>query len=123
MKLQLAPITGRNAFTAYGADYVSINAIRYTGNLLVLPDRVISHWTEATVETLGMEDFEFLVAQDAEIVILGTGNQLRFPPPQLLQPFMRAGKGLEVMDIKAACRTYNILLSEGRKVVAGLIFS
>lgn len=123
MKLQLAPITGRNAFTAYGADYVSINSIRHTGNLLVLPDSLIPQWTEATVETLSIQDFEFLVALDADIVILGTGSQLRFPHPQLLQPFMRAGKGLEVMDVKAACRTYNILLSEGRKVAAGLIFS
>lgn len=121
MKLQPAPITGRNTFTAYDTDYVSINAIRYTGNLLVLPDRLIQRWTAASVETLSIKDFELLAALDADIVILGTGHLLRFPPPQLLQPFMQARKGIEIMDIKAACRTYNILLSEGRNVAAALI--
>jgi uncharacterized protein len=123
MKLKLAQPDGRNAFTAYGEGYVSVNAIRHHDNLVVLPDRLIPEWTQASFETLALADFELLAALDTEIVILGTGDQLRFPRPELLQPLISAQKGLEVMDVQAACRTYNILVGEGRKVAAALIFS
>ncbi len=122
MKLQLVQNEGRNAFTAYGEDYVSVNAIRYSSNLVVLPDRLIPNWTQASFATLNVTDFKLLASLDAEIILLGTGNQLRFPRPELLRPLIQAQKGLEVMDIQAACRTYNVLVSEGRKVAAGLIF-
>ena len=122
MKLQLVQMEGQNAFTAYGEGYVSVNAIRHTSNLVVLPDRLIPNWTQASFATLKVTDFELLASLDAEIILLGTGNQLRFPQPELLRPLIQAQKGLEVMDIQAACRTYNVLVSEGRKVAAGLIF-
>ncbi|MBK7424400.1 MAG: Mth938-like domain-containing protein [Propionivibrio sp.] len=122
MKLQLVQMEGQNAFTAYGEGYVSVNAIRHTSNLVVLPDRLIPDWTQASFATLNVTDFELLASLDAEIVLLGTGKQLRFPRPELLRPLIQAQKGLEVMDIQAACRTYNVLVSEGRKVAAGLIF-
>jgi len=122
MKLQLVQLVGQNAFTAYGEDYVSVNAIRHSSNLVVLPDRLIPDWTQASFATLNITDFELLASLDAEIILLGTGNQLRFPRPELLRPLIQAQKGLEVMDIQAACRTYNVLVSEGRKVAAGLIF-
>ena len=70
-----------------------------------------------------MADFERLAARDADIVLLGTGQQLRFPSPDLLQPLIRAQKGLEVMDLPAACRTYNVLMAEGRKVAVGLLLA
>ena len=123
MKLQLANSDGRNAFTAYGDGYVSVNAVRHTGNLLVLPDRTFPGWTQATFDTLSIAEFEFLATLDSEIILLGTGKQLRFPHPQLMQPLMQARKGMEVMDIQAACRTFNVLMGEGRKVAAALIFS
>lgn len=123
MKLQATRAEGQNVFTAYGEGYVSVNSVRYTNNLLVLPDRLINDWTTATFDTLSISDLELLVALETEIVILGTGNRLRFPRPELLRPFIQAQKGLEVMDIQAACRTYNVLISEGRQVAAGLIFS
>lgn len=122
MKLQLVQMEGQNAFTAYGEGYVSVNAIRHTSNLVVLPDRLIPDWTQASFATLNVTDFELLASLDAEIILLGTGKQLRFPRPELLRPLIQAQKGLEVMDIQAACRTYNVLVSEGRKVAAGLIF-
>ena len=123
MKLQIAQTVGQNTVTAYGDGYVSVNAVRYNSNLVILPDRLITEWTMACFETLGVADFELLAALDAEIVLLGTGNQLRFPRPELLQPLIKAQKGLEVMDVQAACRTYNVLISEGRSVAAALIFS
>lgn len=123
MKLQLAQTEGQNVFTAYGSGHVSVNAIRHSCNLVVLPDRLIPDWTWAKFETLSMADFEFLAELDAEIILLGTGDLLRFPPPELLQPLMHSRKGLEVMDIQAACRTYNVLIGEGRKVAACLLFN
>ena len=123
MNLQPIQIVGQNTFTAYGEGYVSVNAIRHNSNLIVLPDQIILDWTQSNFETLNVTDFEFLASLDAEIMLLGTGNQLRFPRPELSLPLMQARKGLEVMDIHAACRTFNILISEGRKPAACLIFS
>ncbi|WP_301100832.1 Mth938-like domain-containing protein [Propionivibrio sp.] len=123
MKLKLTKTEGQNAFTAYGEGYVSVNAVRHSSNLIALPDRLITDWTQACFETLRVADFEMLAALDTEIVLLGTGNLLRFPRPELLRPLIKAQKGLEVMDIQAACRTYNVLIGEGRKVAAALIFS
>jgi uncharacterized protein len=123
MKLKLTRSEGQNTFTAYGEGYVSVNAVRHGGNLVVLPDRLITDWTQASFETLSVADFELLAALDSEIVLFGTGNRLRFPRPELLRPLIKAQKGLEVMDIQAACRTFNVLSGEGRKVAAALIFS
>lgn len=122
MKLQPTQSEGLNTFTAYGDGYVSVNAIRHTDNLIVLPDRLIPAWTPATFATLAIADFESLATLDAEIILLGTGQQLRFPRPELLRPLMAARKGLEAMDLAAACRTYNVLVNEGRKVAAALLF-
>jgi uncharacterized protein len=123
MKLQVAATEGQNAFTAYGDGYVSVNAVRYTSNVLVLPDRVIPEWSPSTLATMTVADFALLAGLDADIIILGTGKVATFPAPALRRPFIEKQKGLEVMDIQAACRTYNVLISEGRKVAAGLIFS
>jgi uncharacterized protein len=122
MKLQLTPSGGWNVFTAYGEAYVEVNAIRYANSIVVLQNRVIEAWTGADFASLSLADFEFLAALDAEIILLGAGSMLRFPRPELLQPFMQARKGFETMDNHAACRTYNLLTGEGRKVAAALIF-
>jgi uncharacterized protein len=123
MKLQPTHTTGQHTFTAYGDGYVSVNTTRYSSNLIVLPNRLIPDWTQADFRTLSLADFELLAALDTEIILLGTGPQLCFPHPELMRPLIQAQKGLEAMDIHAACRTYNILLSEGRRVAAALIFS
>ncbi len=121
MKLQLDRSAGLNTFTAYGDDYVSVNGIRHRCNLLALPERLIADWSSGTSATFIAADFELLASLDAEIILLGTGKQLRFPSADLLQPLIAARKGLEVMDVPAACRTYNILLGEGRRVAAALL--
>ncbi len=123
MKLQHAKTDELNTFTAYGEGYVSVNGTRYEHNIVVLPDRLIPEWTQADFDALTVADFELLAALDAEIILLGTGNRLRFPRPELLHPLVQVQKGLEVMDVRAACRTYNILLSEGRKVAVGLLLA
>lgn len=121
MKLQLEKNDNLNTVTAYGEGYVSINGIRHDSNLVITPTRLSLKWTEATFETLTVADVAYLASLDAEIILLGTGKSLRFPRPELLRPLIEAQKGLEVMDLAAACRTYNVLMSEGRKVAAGLL--
>ena len=72
-------------------------------------------------DALAEADFERLLETSPEIVLLGTGATQRFPHPRLTAPLHRARVGLEVMDTRAACRTYNILVAEGRNVTAALI--
>jgi len=122
VKLHLANMAGLNVFTAYGDDYVAVNHEKYLKNLIVLPESIIPEWSTATVETLATEDMQKLLDLGTEIILLGTGKRLRFPSGSLLRPFAPAGIGLEIMDLKAACRTYNILAAEGRKVAAALLF-
>lgn len=121
MKLHLSNADGLNTFTGYGEDHVDVNGRRHTASVLVLPALLQSNWTDASFETLSEADFAKLAGLDVEIVLLGTGKTLRFPPPALMQPLMAARIGLEVMDTHAACRTYNILVAEGRKVAAAIL--
>jgi uncharacterized protein len=88
----------------------------------LLPESIFPEWTTATVSTLTEADMQILLGLGTEIILLGTGKRLRFPPGELLRPFALAGIGLDVMDLQAACRTYNILAAEGRKVAAALLF-
>ena len=120
MKLHLAAVTTENRFTGYGPGYVMVNNVRYEKNIIVLPERLMQ-WDVAAFETLGGRDFEFLTNLAPEIVLLGTGASLRFPHPALSQSLANARIGLEVMTTPAACRTYNILMAEGRKVAAALL--
>lgn len=122
MKLHLSNTAGLNVFTAYGDDYVAVNHEKYSKNLIVLPESIIPEWSIATVATLTPADMQVLLELGTEIILLGTGNRLRFPQGILMRPFAPAGIGLEIMDMQAACRTYNILVAEGRKVAAALLF-
>ena len=122
MKLHLANTAGLNMFTAYGDDYVAVNHEKHLKNLILLPESIIPEWSTATVETLAASDMQKLLELGTEIILLGTGKRLRFPAGPLMRPFAPAGIGLEIMDLQAACRTYNILAAEGRKVAAALLF-
>lgn len=122
MKLHLSSAAGLNLFTAHGEGYVAVNNERHETNLIVLPESIIADWTKASVLTLTLDDMDKLLALGSGIILLGTGKRLRFPPGQLLKPFAQAGIGIEIMDLPAACRTYNILASEGRQVAAALLF-
>lgn len=122
MKLHMSNTAGLNLFTAYGEGYITVNHQRHESNLIVLPTEIRPDWTTAKPDSLCEADMQQLRDLGTEIVLLGTGNRLRFPPGALLRPFAAAGIGLEVMDLQAACRTYNILAAEGRKVAAALLF-
>jgi uncharacterized protein len=122
VKLQASSAAGRNVVTAYGENYVAVNGERRASSMVLLPDRVLD-WSPSSFARLGVDDFAFLRTLDVEIVLLGTGPRQRFPHPRLTAPLVGAGIGVEVMDLRAACRTYNILVAEERKVAAALLFA
>ncbi len=121
MKLHADPQTALNTFTACGDGYVEVNRQRYTSALLVRPDEPVAPWEVTDFDALGADDFERLAAGAPQIVLLGTGARQRFPDRRLTLPLLRARIGVEVMDTRAACRTYNILMAEGRRVLAALL--
>ena len=120
MKLHATRPGGLNVITGYGEGYVAVNGERRGSHLIVMSDRVLA-WEVAGFDALSAEDFAFLKSLEVEIVLLGTGSRQRFPHPSLTAPLARAGVGVEVMDMQAACRTYNILAAEERRVAAALL--
>jgi len=122
MKFHLARTNGRNAFTGYGSGYVSINGARYDKSLIVLPDRILD-WDVAGFDDITLSAFDALAALPVDVLMLGTGARLRFPPAACMRIFTKARIGLEVMDTHAACRTYNVLLAEDRRVGAAMLMT
>lgn len=120
MKLHLTRGEGRNQITGCGSGYVSINGRRYDHSVMVTPDR-IADWTVASPEALTAEAVAALLDDAPEIALIGTGARQQFPPAAILRPLIEARVGYEIMDTAAACRTYGILVAEGRRVIAALI--
>lgn len=110
-----------NTVTSYGADYVEINLERHEGSIIVMPDSPVIPWPVSSFDALTPELFEMLLAPAPEVVVFGSGERLRFPHPRLTAALSARRIGVEAMDLKAACRTYNILMSEGRRVAAALL--
>ena len=106
---------------AYESGWIAVNGDKYTGTLIVSSERGCSPWSATRFAELQAENFEELIAQRPELIIFGSGAQLRFPRPGWLAPLIQLGIGVETMDTPAACRTYNVLASEGRRVVAALL--
>jgi uncharacterized protein len=110
-----------NTVTGYGPDYVEINLERHDSSVIVLPDGPVIAWPVASFDALSAEHFALLMAPAPEVVIFGSGATLRFPHPRLTAQLTARRIGVETMDFQAACRTYNILMAEGRKVAAALL--
>jgi uncharacterized protein len=122
MKLHLSNPSGLYSFSGYGDGYVEINGQRHTPSLVITPQSLqLENWSDVSFESLSEDHFSRLVLLKPEMVLLGTGAKLRFPHPRLNRPLVEARIGLDVMDTGAACRTYNILMAEGRGVLALLL--
>ncbi|CAG9167204.1 hypothetical protein LMG23994_01136 [Cupriavidus pinatubonensis] len=121
LKLHADQPQSLNTVTAYGPDYIEINLIRHTHSVLVLPEGEVRPWPVQRFEDLEPDHFETLAELGPEVVLLGTGSKLRFPHPRLTASLARKHVGVDAMDMQAACRTYNILMAEGRKVAAVLL--
>lgn len=120
MKLHLADTQNRHAVTGYGAGYLAVNHIRYELPLIITPDRAPQPWPVAAFDALSAAIMAALLENSPEIIVLGTGATQRFAAPAVIRPLIEAGIGLETMNTPAACRTYNILMGEGRRVVAAM---
>lgn len=107
--------------TGSGPGWVRVNADEYRDNLVLTADAVHAGAVPGGFDALSVADFAALLGHQPEIVLLGTGAAQHFPRPELTRDLTDAGVGVEVMDTPAACRTYNILTGEGRRVVALLL--
>ena len=121
MKIERELPDGRNAFTGYGEGYVEVNRTRHQASLVVSAERLVIDWPATSVTALSADHRAAILELSPEVVLIGTGSAFALPEATLLAPLHRAGIGVEVMDTPAACRTYNILLAEGRNVVAAVI--
>jgi uncharacterized protein len=110
--------------TAYGNDWIAVNGERHATSLVIGSGGTVRPWGVARLEALTAEHFAALIEDGVpapELVIFGSGTRLRFVPPALLRPLIERRIGVETMDTGAACRTFNILAGEGRRVLAALL--
>ena len=121
MQLTLETPGSANVISAMEHNRLRIGGQWLTGNLIVSADTVEPNWPATSAEALAWPQLEPLVAMEPEIILIGTGGTLRFPPAALAADVLGRGIGFEVMDTAAACRTYNILVTEQRRVVAGIL--
>ncbi len=121
MKLHLANLGDTKLFTAHGADHVMVSGERFGHNIVVLAEEVRSDWIVASFDELDESHFTYFLALKPDVLLLGTGATQRFPHPRLYRTLTDAGIGVECMDTPAACRTYNILVAEDRRVVAAIL--
>jgi len=120
MKLQIASSQG-NFITGRGPGWVRIGTQEYRENLVLTADAIQPGWAAAGFDALTEADYTGLLDHAPDLIVLGTGAILRFPHHRLTQALTAARVGVEVMDTAAACRTFNVLTAEGRKVLAALI--
>jgi uncharacterized protein len=121
MKLHLSRAEGRNQITSCRTDGIVVNGVCHAASLLVTPLALIADWPVTSAQRLTSAHLSAVLELKPEVVLLGTGAQLHFPEAEVMRPLIDAGIGFEVMDTGAACRTYNILMAEGRQVLAALI--
>jgi uncharacterized protein len=122
MRIQLETVgSDTKLVRAYAVGQVTINQETYRSSLLLTPARVVSDWPPTVFADLQAHHFDAIRQLEPELVILGTGRRLRFPAAAMIRVLTDAQVGVEVMDTAAACRTYNILAAEGRRVVAALL--
>ena len=121
MKFQLDEQLGGNAISRHDGQCVWVNGQPNRASLLVPWRGDVQPWNVTKLEELTEAHFEQILSAKPELVILGTGPKLRFVSPALYRSLIQAGIGLETMDLGAACRTYNVLASEGRAVLAALL--
>ncbi|WP_019939399.1 Mth938-like domain-containing protein [Bordetella sp. FB-8] len=150
MKLHTNPATTLNTVTAYGLDYIEVNQVRFSHAVAFGPEGAVTEWPVASAADISCALLEqaaglsralrdplaFLDDPEStasgglslarspnapEVLLVGTGARQKMLSPAILRPLLAAGVGIEVMDTQAAARTYNILMAEGRRVVAALL--
>ena len=113
---------GQNAIARYGPGGVAVNGTEHRQSVIVPWQGEVRAWPVASFAELAEAHFASLAELQPELVIFGSGERIRFARPALLRALIERRIGIETMDTAAACRTYNVLLAEGRSVVAALLF-
>jgi len=122
MKLHLETgAGGQQLIRGYATGHVTVNDVVYRQSLIVLPDQIIADWAPQIWAEIEAAHLGQIAALRPEIILIGTGTARHQLPPHVLEPLVSGGLGWELMDTGAACRTYNILMGEGRRVAAGLL--
>ena len=121
MKLHSDPQSSLNTITGYGIGYIEVNSKVYPHALIVQPEGEISPWPVSAFADLSSDNLASLCVFKPELIIIGSGKKQQFLKPELIKPLIQAKIGFEMMDSQAACRTYNILMNEGRQVLAAII--
>ena len=120
MKMHRENTARVHRITGYGAGYVSVDEEPLTCSFIVTPESLITEWAPEHMSEMDAAAMQALSELSPAIILLGSGATQIFPPASLLAPVLARGIGIEVMTTAAACRTYNILVAEGRPVAAGL---
>ncbi len=104
--------------TGYGEGWVRVNDQQLDKNFLLTPNYLKVEWSATSLKTLTLEQLEELLVLEAEVIIIGSGSKQELPPAVIYKHLVKHGVGFEIMRTDAACRTYNVLLSEARRVAA-----
>ena len=104
-----------------GEEGIRVHQDYYHKPFILSGERIIPQWDVESVEDIDEESLRRIFELEPEVVLIGTGKTQRFLPPATQAHFIRRHVGFEVMPTQAACRTFNVLISEGRRVVAGLL--
>lgn len=123
MKLHLHTLENQHQITGFDQHSISVNQIRYESNLIVSGAQLHTDWFDGAWSALDAEALAPILALQPEVVLLGSGEKHQFIHPKHLQAFLSAHIAVECMTTAAACRTYNILMAEGRNVVAALLIA
>lgn len=121
MKLQRDTGDARYMIRGYSEKAVLINDAEVQQSIIIMPDCLVADWPPQSFTDLSIEHLEAVALLQPEVVVLGTGQRTRFPPAEVMRPLIDAAIGYEVMDTRAACRCYAVLVAEGRKVAAALL--
>jgi uncharacterized protein len=120
MKMHRDNTARAHRITGYGAGYVSVDEKTLNSSFIITPEALITDWRPEEIAELDEAALEAVMQLSPTIVLLGSGAVQKFPPTSLIAPMLTRGIGIEIMTTAAACRTYNILVAEGRAVAAGL---
>ncbi len=121
MKFHLIQSDNKNLITGYDLNWVEVNQVRHQSSLIVTPDQLLLEWSVKTIKDINENSFEAIKSLDIEIILLGTGNTQEHLEPRLLEYFSKKNMAVESMNNQSACRTYNILANEERKVLLPLM--
>ncbi len=121
MSLNLDENSASYQIRAYQPGLIQVNDQTFARSIIIMPDKLINTWAPQSIDELSHEDLADVIALRPSILLIGTGHNLQFPDLKIYGDLINYGIGVEIMNTHAACRTYNVLTSEGRSVAAALI--